>query len=930
MSPGARVVVGELFAREFRIDRLLAEGGMGSVYVAEQLSTGKPRALKVLHAEIVEDLRLREQFAQEARVGSLIGSWHIVDVVAAGVDDATGLPWLAMELLDGDDLSAVVERTERLAPELARTVFEQLGDALGAAHRAGVVHRDLKPENIFLARSTIRGVPFVVKVLDFGIARIIAQTPGLASTTRALGSPLWLAPEQAQPGAPLAPSTDVWSLGLLAYHVLTGRYFWRAANHEAINLTALLVEVTVEPLPEASTRATEQGVAHLLPEGFDAWFSCCVVRDPSHRFVDAAKACTALVGLLGHAPAVQSAPLSAPFFPARPVAPVAPVATVQGDALISTRAEAVTRPDRPAAVPEAVTPSLPASAPPPATATPAPRSRGRLVAIVALAVCVVTLGAALAWRALTPPTTCDEGAAAHCVAEGEALLAADLPRALERLQRACDLRELAGCVKLGDALARGRGRDAARAAVAYERACDGGALIACASLGRLLTDGRGVTRDRVRAARLFQRACDGHVAEGCVRLAIALRQGVGVVTQRDRAVQLLQQACRDDHFEGCFELGAGYLRGTSGAIDPVRAVSLLDRACAGGFGDACRLLGERYAQGRGVAADPGRATAAFRSARDHWRPECTNRRATACVGLADLLAGGQGGPVDGPGATGLYRWVADLYADRCDRRPGPSCAALAALYDAGQGVGADPQRAAALRERACEGGDSEVCVSLGDTYREGRGVAADSGRATALYLRAREAFAAPCDAGDLPRCLALGDLLRDGRGGAADPAQALTRYQQACAAGEQRGCARVGALLLAEGPLRDLARGETVLQTACDAGEPEACTALGHLRVDIQHAVGSVALFQRACDGGSPAGCRELAGAYLRGQSVAADIGRGLALLDRACVADDFEACDDLAGLLSGERTDVPPQRERARALRAVACRGGVAEACRR
>ncbi|MFO0603318.1 MAG: serine/threonine-protein kinase [Polyangiales bacterium] len=920
MSLARRVAAGEVFAREFRVERVLAEGGMGTVYVAEQLSTGKARALKVLHAEIVADPRLREQFAQEARVGALIGSWHIVDVVAAGVDDVTGLPWLAMELLDGDDLSAIVERAGTMAPEHVRTVFEQLGEALGAAHRAGVVHRDLKPENVFLARSTIRGVPFVVKVLDFGIARIVAQAPGLASTTRALGSPLWLAPEQTQPGAPLAPATDVWSLGLLAYHLLTGRYFWRAGNAEAINLTALLVEVTIEPLPPASARAAEQGVAHLLPEGFDAWFSCCVVREPEHRFVDAAKACAAFLSLLGQAPAAHSGPLSAPFFPSRSVTPSPPRASVDPVAATRPGPELVA----PAATPS-VTPSQPVVAP------PAPRrARRGLVAAVAAVVCLLTVGAVLAWRALRPPSTCEDGAVAVCLAEGERAAPTDAARAADRFQRACDLRDAAGCARLGDVLARGRGRDVARASAAYERACDGGRLEACSALGRLLADGRGVARDRVRAARLFQRACDGRVAEGCVRLAVALRRGAGVATQQGRAVQLLQQACRDDQFEGCFELGVTYLRGDGAAIDPVRAASLLERACTGNVGEACRLLGERHAQGRGVAQDAARSADFYRRARDAWRPECTARRAAACLGLADLLAAGRGGPADAPGAAGLYRWVADLYGERCDRRGGPSCASLAAMYDAGQGVAADPQRAAALRERACEGGDSEVCVALGDTYREGRGVAADPGRAAALYARARAAFEAPCDAGDLARCVALGDLLRDGLGGAPDPARALARYQRACAAGEQRGCARAGALQLAEGPVHDAARGEAALQAACDAGEPEACVALGRHRADVQHVEGAVALFQRACDGGSAEGCGHLAWAYLRGQSVPPDPARGVALFERACVADDYDACRNLARLLSGERPDVPPARERARVLFEVACRGGVRDACGR
>jgi len=914
MTSVGRVEVGAVFARQFRVQRVLAEGGMGTVYVAEQLSTGKLRALKVLLPEIVADPRLREQFTQEARVGSMIGSAHIVDVVAAGVDEFTGLPWLAMELLEGEDLSAIVERHGGLAPEHVRAVFEQLGEALGAAHRAGVIHRDLKPENVFLARSSIRGVPFMLKVLDFGIARLAAQSAAPVSTTRALGSPLWLAPEQAQTGAALYPCTDVWPLGLLAYHLLTGRYFWRAANVEAINLTALLVEVTIEALPPASVRAAEHQVTHRLPQGFDAWFARCVVREPERRFADGAEACEALAALLAWAQATSSGPLSAPFFaspstpPGAPHRPVDPVAA--------------TRPG----------PSVLLPAP---TPTP-PRRRGRVAALVVLLLlCVVAVAARVAWRNLRAPTTCEEGAAAACVAAAERYavgqgVAADPARAAQLFERACDLHDAAACARLGDVLARGRGRDANRAAAAYQRACDAGRLEACASLGRLLADGRGIARDRVRAARLFQKACDGHVVDGCVRLAVALRQGAGAVTNRPQSVRLLTQACRDNNPEGCMELGLTYLRGVGAAIDPVRALPLLERACMGGIGEACRTLGERHEQGRGAAQDAARASDFYRRARDAWRPECTARRAAACLGLADLLAAGRGGAADVPGAAGLYRWVSDLYGERCDRRGGSGCAGLAAMYERGQGVAVDLQRASSLRERACEGGDSEVCVTLGDTYRSGRGVAADPERAAPLYARARSAFVEPCGQGDLARCVALGDLLRDGLGGPPNPAHAIEQYRRVCAAGEQRGCERLGGLLLREGPQHDAARGTSLLQSACDADDTDACVDLGRRRSDAQNAAGAVALFQRACDHGNGQGCELLAWAYLRGQSVPASTTRAVALFERACVADDFESCHSLARLLSGERPDVAPSRERARVYFQVACQGGVREACGR
>src|SRR5262245_55323193 len=142
---------GSVFARDFRVLHPLAEGGMGAVYVVEQLSTGKRRALKVMLPQLAPDQRARERFAQEARIGGQIESGHVGEVVSAGIDELSGMPWLAMELLDGRDLASTVRERGPLAPSEAYDVFQQIADGLGAAHGKGIVHRDLKPENLFIA-----------------------------------------------------------------------------------------------------------------------------------------------------------------------------------------------------------------------------------------------------------------------------------------------------------------------------------------------------------------------------------------------------------------------------------------------------------------------------------------------------------------------------------------------------------------------------------------------------------------------------------------------------------------------------------------------------------------------------------------------------------------------------------------------------------
>jgi len=307
MSALVRLETGQTVSGDFRVLRPLAEGGMGAVYVVEQLSTGKQRALKVMHPQFVLDARARERFAQEARVGANLASDHIVEVVAAGVDPATGIPWLAMELLQGDDLASVLQRRGTIPAHEAHEVFAQLCHALGAAHAVGLVHRDLKPENVFLAAPRRAGIPFTVKVLDFGIAKLVQEAQN--NSTQAMGSPLWMSPEQTEAGARIRPATDVWALGLVAYRMLTGRPFWRGANEEATSVMGLLREVVIDPLPSATQRAAEFGVHHLVPAGFDAWFARAVCRSQDQRFQNASDAMSALSPvLLGNASAVASAP----------------------------------------------------------------------------------------------------------------------------------------------------------------------------------------------------------------------------------------------------------------------------------------------------------------------------------------------------------------------------------------------------------------------------------------------------------------------------------------------------------------------------------------------------------------------------------------------------------------------------------------------
>jgi eukaryotic-like serine/threonine-protein kinase len=275
---------GQVVAGDYRVLHRLAAGGMGAVYVAEQLSTGKKRALKVMHRDLADDAESRRRFLQEARVGSLIASEHVVEVQNAGFDVASGSPFLVMELLEGEDLGARLARGPLPLPEVI-AIVGQVCHALAAAHDSNVVHRDLKPENIFLSLRRAAGGAVQVKILDFGIAKIAEQK----NLTSATGTPLWLAPEQTARNV-ITPAADVWALGLLVFRLLTNHLYWRTPTLPSRDqsLVALLAEILKAPLPAASMRAAELGST--LPPGFDGWFARCVARDPRERFQHAREA----------------------------------------------------------------------------------------------------------------------------------------------------------------------------------------------------------------------------------------------------------------------------------------------------------------------------------------------------------------------------------------------------------------------------------------------------------------------------------------------------------------------------------------------------------------------------------------------------------------------------------------------------------------
>lgn len=305
------VVVGDIVGGRYRVEAVLGQGGMAIVYRARHIATGRLCALKLVHSHLVTNPQLIDLFVKETQVGARVGqNPHIVDVTDAGVDEARRVPFLAMELLDGETLEQYLENRGPPPLPLLREVLDQLADALDQAHAAGVVHRDLKPSNLFLTYD--RKKRPVLKVLDFGIAKVLELEAQRTATQ--VGTPAYAAPEQMGPtlrkiaerqritiATGVSSGTDVWALGLITYELFTAHPTGQYWGVEAI--TELPTKVVLDEQEPPSRRAGQQ--AHLLPAGFDAWFARCLHKTAGLRWPSARIAVDELLKLLPH-PARQT------------------------------------------------------------------------------------------------------------------------------------------------------------------------------------------------------------------------------------------------------------------------------------------------------------------------------------------------------------------------------------------------------------------------------------------------------------------------------------------------------------------------------------------------------------------------------------------------------------------------------------------------
>ncbi|MCA9657414.1 MAG: protein kinase, partial [Myxococcales bacterium] len=261
------LAIGEVVGGRYRIEGKLGEGAMGAVYRATQRGLERPVALKVIHTHNrISDARAR--LLREARAASALGHPNAVKIYDVGED--RGLCFLAMELLEGHDLSAEVEPGAPLDLERVYAVALEIASVLVTAHTIGLVHRDLKPENIFIERV---GRDERVRVLDFGIAFLTegdGEAGRLTQEGVIVGTPLYLAPEQAA-GRAIGPSADIYAFGCLLYEMVTGDVPFRGSNMEVLSS-----HLRVTPPPPRTFRPE-------LPPGLDALIMAMLRKAPAER-----------------------------------------------------------------------------------------------------------------------------------------------------------------------------------------------------------------------------------------------------------------------------------------------------------------------------------------------------------------------------------------------------------------------------------------------------------------------------------------------------------------------------------------------------------------------------------------------------------------------------------------------------------------------
>jgi serine/threonine protein kinase len=271
----------EYLSESLRIERVIGSGAMALVLEVTSLETGRRLAAKLLHPKHMSNEEISRRFEREWEAIADLRSPHLPEIHGYGTNE-TGQPYILMELLKGEDLQTLLERTPRLSVGQSTRYVKEACEGLALAHDKGVVHRDLKPANLFISRPGRSAE--VVKVVDFGIAKL-AETFAHNATSVGLvmGTPNYMSPEQARSSTSVSPSSDVWALGVVLFELLTGEPPFNAETTAGV-----LHAILWEPPRQLSAVFGE------VPEGLHQIVMRCLEKDPLARYPSARELAAAL------------------------------------------------------------------------------------------------------------------------------------------------------------------------------------------------------------------------------------------------------------------------------------------------------------------------------------------------------------------------------------------------------------------------------------------------------------------------------------------------------------------------------------------------------------------------------------------------------------------------------------------------------------
>jgi eukaryotic-like serine/threonine-protein kinase len=239
---------GSILGGRYDIRGFIGKGAMARVYLAEDMVTREPVAVKILEQTQAKGPTMRERFLREAKAVARIGHENIIKILDVGLRDEDGAPYLVLEFLFGESIGDLLRREGSLGADITLPILSQAAAGLAAAHRAGIIHRDVKPDNIFLVGEP--GDPYAVKLLDFGLAKLEAAS-GFTQAGVAVGTLEYMAPEQVVTDKPDA-RTDVYGLGVVMYRMFTGHLPFHAKED-----AELLAHQLLMPTPPPSRRCPE-------------------------------------------------------------------------------------------------------------------------------------------------------------------------------------------------------------------------------------------------------------------------------------------------------------------------------------------------------------------------------------------------------------------------------------------------------------------------------------------------------------------------------------------------------------------------------------------------------------------------------------------------------------------------------------------------